>query len=217
MERPGTGLGSKGGNVGSGYACTNQNLHLLPGSFHQLPQQGSALRGACGLSAGQDGGKPQLLCGFQRGKGVAADIKGAVQGAVHGAVCFFCRLPGCGIDGAQSVCVQRSRRGQHAGHDAVRTGGYQLGGAFGHLCQLVAVVAEIAKAGPQQCPHRQAGLSLDLTQQGRGRSGAADDQVGAQLQPISAAAFCRQCAGGAVYANFQSAVHSDTSIYKKRF
>lgn len=42
VERPGTGLGSKGGNVGSGYACTNQNLHLLPGSFHQLPQQGSA-------------------------------------------------------------------------------------------------------------------------------------------------------------------------------
>ena len=217
MERPGTGLGSKGGNVGSGYACTNQNLHLLPGSFHQLPQQGSALRGACGLSAGQDGGKPQLLCGFQCGKGVTTDIKGTVQGAVHGAVCFFCRLPGGGVDRAQSIGVQCARRGQHTGHDAVGTGGYQLGGALGHLCKLVTVVAEIAKAGTEQRPHRQAGLSLDLTQQGRGRSGAADDKVGAQLQPVSAAAFCRQCAGGAVYANFQSAVHSDTSIYKKRF
>ncbi len=88
VERPGTSLGSKGGDVGSGYACTNQNLHILPGSFHQLPQQGSALRGACGLSAGQDGGKPQLLCGFQCGKGVTTDIKSTVQGAVHGAVCF---------------------------------------------------------------------------------------------------------------------------------
>ena len=140
-----------------------------------------------------------------------------MQGAVHGAVCFFSRLPGCGIDGAQSVCVQRSRRGQHTGHDAVGTGSDQFGGALGHLCKLVTVVAEIAKAGTDKCPHRQAGLSLDLTQQGRGRGGAADNQVGAQLQPVSAAAFCRQCAGGAVYANFQSAVHSDTSIYKKRF
>ena len=103
MERPGTGLGGKGRDVGGRYACTNQNLHLLSSSFHQLPQQGSALWGACCLSAGQDGGKLQLLCGFQRGKGVAADIKGAVQGAVHGAVCFFCRLPGCGVDGAQGV------------------------------------------------------------------------------------------------------------------
>ena len=140
-----------------------------------------------------------------------------MQGAVHGAVGFFSRLPGCGIDGAQSIGVQRARRGQHAGHDAVRTGGYQLGGAFGHLCKLVTVVAEIAKAGTEQRPHRQTGLSLDLTQQGRGRGGAADDQVGAQLQPVSATAFCRQRTGGAVYANFQSAVHSDTSIYKKRF
>ena len=103
MERPGTGLGGKGGDVGGRYACAHQYLHFLPGSFHQLPQQGSTLRGACGLSAGQDGDKPQLLCGFQRGKGVAADIKGAVQGAVHSAVCFFCRLPGCGVDGAQGV------------------------------------------------------------------------------------------------------------------
>ena len=130
-----------------------------------------------------------------------------MQGAVHGAVCFFCRLPGGGVDRAQSIGVQCARRGQHTGHDAVGTGGYQLGGAFGHLCQLVAVVAEIAKAGPQQCPYRQAGLGLDLTQQGRGRGGAADDKVGAQFQPVSAAAFCRQCAGGAVYAYFQGIIH----------
>ena len=180
-------------------------------------QQGSTLRGACGLSAGQDGSKPQLLCSLQRGKGVAANIKGAVQGAINGAVCFFSRLPGCGIDGTHGIGVQRPRRGQHAGHDAVGTGGYQLGGAFGHLCQLVAVVAEISEAGTQQRPHRQTGLSLDLTQQDRGRGGAANNKVGAQFQPVSAAAFCRQRAGGAVYANFQSAVHSDTSIYKKRF
>ena len=88
VERPGTGLGSKGGDVGGRYACAHQYFHFLPGSFHQLPQQGSTLRGACGLSAGQDSGKSQLLCSLQRGKGVAANIKGAVQGAVHGAVCF---------------------------------------------------------------------------------------------------------------------------------
>ena len=181
MERPGTSLGGKGGDVGSRYACAYQYFHFLPGSFHQLPQQGSTLRGACGLSAGQNGGKTQLLCGFQRGKGVAADIKSAVQGAVHGAVCFFSRLSGCGVDRAQGIGVQRSRRGQHTGHDAVGTGGYQLGGTLGHLRQLVAVVAEIAKTGTQQRPHRQTGLSLDLTQQGRGRGSAADNQVGAQL------------------------------------
>ena len=91
VERPGTGLGGKSGDVGGRYACAHQYLHFLPGSIHQLPQQGSTLRGACGLSAGQDGGKPQLLCSFQRGKGVAADIKGTMQGTVHGAVGFFCR------------------------------------------------------------------------------------------------------------------------------
>ena len=181
MERPGTSLGGKGGDVGSRYACTNQNLHLLPGSFHQLSQQGSTLRGTCCLSAGQNGSKRQLLCSFQCGKGVAANIKGAVQGAVHGAVCFFCRLSGCSVDRAQSIGIQRPRRGQHAGHDAVGTGGYQLGGAFGHLRQLVAVVAEISEAGTDERPHRQTGLGLDLTQQGRGRGGAANDQVGAQL------------------------------------
>ena len=181
MERPGTSLGGKGGDVGGRYACAYQYFHFLPGSFHQLVQQGSTLRGACGLSAGQNGGKPQLLCSLQRGKGVAADIKSTVQGAVHGAVGFFSRLPGCGIDGAQGIGVQRPRRGQHAGHDAVGTGGYQLGGALGHLCQLVTVVAEIAKTGTDKRTHWQTGLSLDLTQQGRGRGGAADNQVGAQL------------------------------------
>lgn len=81
VERPGTSLGGKGGDVGSRYACAYQYFHFLSGSFHQLPQQGSTLRGACGLSAGQNGGKPQLLCSLQRGKGAAANIKGAVQGA----------------------------------------------------------------------------------------------------------------------------------------
>ena len=130
-----------------------------------------------------------------------------MQGAVHGAVGFFCRLPGCGVDGAQDIGVQRARRGQHAGHDTVCTGRDQLGGALSHLCQLVAVVAKITKTGTQQRPHRQTGLGLDLTQQGRGRGGAADDKVGAQLQPVSAAAFCRQRTGSAVYANFQGVVH----------
>lgn len=88
VERPGTSLGGKGGDVGSRYACAYQYFHFLSGSFHQLPQQGSTLRGACGLSAGQNGGKPQLLCSLQRGKGAAANIKGAVQGAVYGAVRF---------------------------------------------------------------------------------------------------------------------------------
>ena len=44
VERPGTGLGGKGGDVGGRYACAHQYLHFLPGSFHQLPQQGSTLR-----------------------------------------------------------------------------------------------------------------------------------------------------------------------------
>lgn len=37
VERPGTGLGGKGGDVGGRYACAHQYLHFLPGSFHQLP------------------------------------------------------------------------------------------------------------------------------------------------------------------------------------
>ena len=44
VERPGTSLGGKGGDVGSRYACAYQYFHFLPGSFHQLPQQGSTLR-----------------------------------------------------------------------------------------------------------------------------------------------------------------------------
>ena len=44
VKRPGTGLGSKGGDVGGRYACAHQYFYLLPGSVHQLAQQGSTLR-----------------------------------------------------------------------------------------------------------------------------------------------------------------------------
>ena len=77
-------------------------------------------------------------------------------------------------------------------HNAVRTRLNQLSGGLGHLGKLIAVVAEITESGPQQGAHRQAGLGLDLPHQRKAGRGAANDQVGAQLQPVGSAPLCRK-------------------------
>ena len=125
-----------------------------------------------------------------------------MQGAVHRAARLF-SCPACRrIDGPQGVHVQFAFRGEHTGHDAVCTGFHQLCRALLHLGQLPVVVAEIAEAGPQQGPHRQACLGFDLAQQRQAGRRAAHDQVGAQLQPVGPAPLCRKGACDTVYTNF---------------
>ena len=125
-----------------------------------------------------------------------------MQGAGNGAACSCCRPAGSSVDGTQGVYIQYAVRGEHAGDDAVRPGFHQRCGRLLHLGQLVAVVAEITKAGTQQCPHRQSGLGFDLPQQGKAGGGAADHQVGTQFQSVGSAALGGQCTGRAVHADF---------------
>ena len=49
---------------------------------------------------------------------------------------------------------------------------------------------------------RQAGLGLDLPHQRKAGCGTANDQVGAQLQPVGPAPLCRKGACDTVYTNF---------------
>ena len=125
-----------------------------------------------------------------------------MQGADDRTASGLCSGPGGRVDGAQCVHVQLPLRGQHTGHNAVRTRLHQRGGGLGHLGKLIAVVAEITEPGPQQGAHRQAGLGLDLPHQRKAGCGAADDQVGAQLQPVGPAPLCRKGACDTVYTNF---------------
>ena len=125
-----------------------------------------------------------------------------MQGADDRTASGLCSGPGGRVDGTQCVHVQLPLRGQHTGHNAVRTRLHQLSGGLGHLGKLIAVVAEITEPGPQQGTHRQAGLGLDLPHQRKAGRGAADDQVGAQLQPVGPAPLCRKGACDTVYTNF---------------
>ena len=193
--------------IGRGHARPHQDLKVRSGGFHQPTEQGSARRGTCGLPAGQDGAKVQCFGRFQRRKGVFADIKGTMQGADDRMASGLCSGPGGRVDGTQCVRIQFPLRGQHTGHNAVRTRLHQRCGGLGHLGKLIAVVAEIAEPGPQQGTHRQAGLGLDLPHQRKAGRGAADDQVGAQLQPVGPAPLCRKGACDTVYTNFQCVSH----------
>ena len=172
-------------------------------TVYQRSDQRCTGGGAGGLAAGENGVKSQLAGCFQGSKGVPADIKSPVQGQRHRSSGLlsglFCRL----TDGGQRSGVQIAFRGQYAGHDAVGACFHQGGGLLGHLVQFIAVVAEIAKPGAQQRPHRQAGLRFDLPHQRQAGGGAANDQVGAQLQPAGSALFGGQGAGCAVYTYFQ--------------
>ena len=154
-----TGLFGQCREVGRGDACAHQNLDAPGGAVHKLPEQGCPGGGAGGLAAGQDGGKPQSAGRVQRREGVAADVKGAVEGERNGAARFGGGFAGGLVDGAQGPCIQRTVRGQHTGDDAVCPGGDECGGRLFHLGQLPAVVAEITEAGAEQGAD---GVELDV-------------------------------------------------------
>ena len=197
-----TGLFGQCREVGRGDACAHQNFDASGGAVHKLPEQGCPGGGAGGLAAGQDGGKPQSAGCVQSREGVAADVKGAVEGECNGAARFGGGFAGGLVDGAQGLCIQRTVRGQHTGDDAVCPGGDECGGRFFHLRQLPAVVAEITEAGAEQGADGQAGGLLDLPHQRKAGGGAAHDEVGAELQPVGSAALGRKGTGGAVNTNF---------------
>ena len=197
-----TGLFGQCREVGRGDACAHQNLDAPGGAVHKLPEQGCPGGGAGGLAAGQNGGKPQSAGRVQCREGVAADVKGAVEGECNGAARFGGGFTGGLVDGAQGLCIQRTVRGQHTGDDAVCPGGDERGGRLFHLRQLPAVVAEITEAGAEQGADGQAGGLLDLPHQRKAGGGAAHDEVGAELQPVGPAALGRKGTGGAVNTNF---------------
>lgn len=126
-------------------------------------------------------------------------IEGPVEGVAHAG--------GGGDAVGQEGAVQPAVGQKGAQHHPVRA----QGAALLHLPQGRLLFrggeAEIAEAGAQKHVHRNAYLPQHLAHQPQGGGGAADQKVGAQLQPVGAALLGRQGGFQRVHTDLQQMFH----------
>lgn len=186
------------------YAAARHDIDPVVRFFKKLPQQLRTGQRILLLPGGEDRLTAQTDGVLHGRKRVARHIERAVQRHVHIARAVH-QPPHC-------VQIQIAVRRQRADHNAVRAKLTVRPDLLAHLLQLLFAVKKISEAGTDQDIGLDWDIALHLPEQRRGRRGAADNKMRAQLQTVRAAAIRRPAGGVGIYAGFdQGCVHAGSS------
>ena len=206
MEGRNTGLGGDPGDVRALHAAAGHQVDTPRRLPVQLCQKRRAEGGVGRLPRGQDRPAAKGNGVLQRPERVVRHVERAVERDLH--------LPCAGHHAAHLRKVQLAVRRERADDDAVRAEVAEGRDLLAHLLQLRLGIEKIAEARADEHINGHAAAALHLPEQGMRRCRAADDQMGAQLQPVRTGAACRHGRGIGIHTCLdQGSFHFASSFF----